>query len=160
MIPAGMTQQQAIDALNAAGQTQQAAMLGSMTVTPGAGVDLTALRNILLVVAGVYILSSLFSWGQSYIMAGVSQRTVYRMRRDVDEKLSRLPLSYFDIASARRHAEPRHQRHRQHRQLAPADDDPAHHGGLHDHRRARDDAVDQSPARGHLAADRARCRSS
>ena len=96
MIPPGLTQQQAIDALNAAGQTQQAAMLGSMTVTPGAGVDLTALRDILLVVAGIYILSSLFSWGQSYIMAGVSQRTVYRMRRDVDEKLSRLPLSYFD----------------------------------------------------------------
>ena len=96
MIPAGLTQQQAIDALNAAGQTQQAALLGSMTVTPGAGVDFSALRDILLVVAGVYILSSLFSWGQSYIMAGVSQRTVYRMRRDVDEKLSRLPLSYFD----------------------------------------------------------------
>jgi ATP-binding cassette subfamily B multidrug efflux pump len=96
MIPPGLTQQQAIDALNAAGQTQQAAMLGSMTVTPGAGVDLTALRNILLVVAGVYVLSSLFSWAQSYMMAGVSQRTVYRMRQDVDEKLSRLPLSYFD----------------------------------------------------------------
>jgi ATP-binding cassette subfamily B protein len=67
-----------------------------MTVTPGAGVDLTALRNILLVVATVYILSSLFSWAQSYIMAGVSQRTVYRMRQDVDVKLSRLPLRYFD----------------------------------------------------------------
>ena len=95
-IPAGMTQQQAIDALNAAGQTHQADMLASMTVVPGAGVDLTALRNVLLVVAVVYIFSSLFSWAQSYIMAGVSQRTVYRMRRDVDEKLSRLPLRYFD----------------------------------------------------------------
>jgi ATP-binding cassette, subfamily B, multidrug efflux pump len=95
-IPAGMTQQQAVDALNAAGQTQQAQMLASMTVTPGAGVDLTALRNILLVVATVYILSSLFAWMQAYLMAGVSQRTVYRMRRDVDEKLSRLPLRYYD----------------------------------------------------------------
>ena len=46
-----MTQQQAVDALRAAGQTQQADMLASMTVTPGAGVDFTALRNILLVVA-------------------------------------------------------------------------------------------------------------
>ena len=46
--------------------------------------------------AVIYILSSLFAWGQSYIMAGVTQRTVYRMRRDVDAKLSRLPLSYFD----------------------------------------------------------------
>ena len=95
-IPAGMTQQQAVDALRAAGHTQQADLLASMTVTPGAGVDFTALRNVLLVVAAVYILSSIFAWGQSYLMAGVSQRTVYRMRLDVDEKLSRLPLRYFD----------------------------------------------------------------
>ena len=95
-IPKGMTQQQAIDALRASGNTQQADMLASMTVDPGAGVDFTALRNTLLFVAAVYILSSLFAWGQSYIMAGVSQRTVYRMRRDVDAKLSRLPLRYFD----------------------------------------------------------------
>ncbi len=95
-IPAGVTHQQAVDALRAAGRTQQADMLASMTVTPGAGVDFTALRNTLLLVTTVYILSSLFSWAQSYLMAGVSQRTVYRMRRDVDEKLARLPLRYFD----------------------------------------------------------------
>jgi len=95
-IPAGVTQQQAVDALRASGQTQQADMLDGMTVTPGTGVDFTALRNVLLLVATVYTLSSLFSWAQSYIMAGVSQRTVYRMRRDVDVKLSRLPLRYFD----------------------------------------------------------------
>ena len=95
-IPAGLTQQQAIDALRASGQTQQADMLASMTVTPGAGIDFSALRDTLLFVAAVYILSSLFAWGQSYIMAGVTQRTVYRMRRDVDAKLSRLPLRYFD----------------------------------------------------------------
>jgi len=95
-IPPGLTQQQAVDALNAAGQTQQADMLASMTVTPGQGIDFTALRDTLLFVAVIYIVSSVFSWGQSYIMAGVTQRTVYRMRRDVDAKLSRLPLSYFD----------------------------------------------------------------
>ena len=95
-IPPGMTQQQAVDALRATGQTQQADLLASLTVTPGAGVDFTALRDTLIFVAMVYILSSLFAWGQSYLMAGVSQRTVYRMRRDVDEKLSRLPLRYFD----------------------------------------------------------------
>jgi ABC-type multidrug transport system, ATPase and permease components len=95
-LPAGVTQQQAVDALRAAGQTEQADLLASMTVTPGVGVDFSALRNVLLLVATVYILSSIFSWMQSYVMAGVSQRTVYRMRRDVDEKLSRLPLRYFD----------------------------------------------------------------
>ena len=95
-IPPGLTQQQAVDALRAQGQTQQADMLASMTLTPGAGVDFTALRDTLLLVAVVYIFSSLFAWMQSYIMAGVSQRTVYRMRKDVDEKLARLPLRYFD----------------------------------------------------------------
>jgi ATP-binding cassette, subfamily B, multidrug efflux pump len=95
-IPAGVTQEQAVAALRAAGQTRQADLLASMHVTPGSGVDFTALRDILLVVAAIYILSSLFSWVQSYTMAGVSQRTVYRMRRDVDVKLSRLPLSYYD----------------------------------------------------------------
>ena len=95
-IPAGMTQQQAVDALRASGQTEQADLLASITVTPGAGVDFTALRDTLLFVATIYILSSLFAWGQAYIMAGVSQRTVYRMRQDVDAKLSRLPLRYFD----------------------------------------------------------------
>ena len=67
-----------------------------MNLTPGQGVDFTALRNTLLVVAVIYIFSSLFSWAQAYVMAGVSQRTVYRMRRDVDAKLSRMPLRYFD----------------------------------------------------------------
>ncbi len=71
-------------------------LFDGVVVDPAAGVDMTALRDVLLVVAAVYILSSLFSWAQSYIMAGVSQRTVYRMRRDVDVKLSRLPLRYFD----------------------------------------------------------------
>jgi ATP-binding cassette, subfamily B, multidrug efflux pump len=93
-IPAGMTQQQAVDALNAAGNTTQADLLASLDPTPG--VDFTALASVLIFVAVIYIFSSIFSWFQSYIMAGVTQRTVYRMRMDVDAKLSRLPLSYFD----------------------------------------------------------------
>ncbi len=95
-LPAGMTQQQAEAALRAAGQDQLADMLSGMTVTPGEGVDFEALGRILAIVAVIYIISAVFSWGQAYVMAGVSQRTVYRLRQDVDEKLSRLPLKYFD----------------------------------------------------------------
>jgi ATP-binding cassette subfamily B protein len=95
-IPAGVTQEQAVAGLRASGQTQLADMLASMTVTPGQGVDFGALARILGLLAGVYVLSSIFSWGQAWIMAGVTQRTVYRLRRDVDEKLARLPLRYFD----------------------------------------------------------------
>ena len=46
--------------------------------------------------AAAYILSAIFSWGQAYIMAGVTQRIVYRLRRRMDEKIGRLPLAYFD----------------------------------------------------------------
>ncbi len=98
-IPAGVTAEQAVAGLRAQGQTQLADMLASMNVKPGAGVDFGALGNILLVLIGIYLLSSLFSWAQSYIMAGATQRTVYRMRRQVDEKLARLPLRYFDSHS-------------------------------------------------------------
>ncbi len=98
-IPAGVTADQAVAGLRAQGQTQLADMLASMNVEAGAGVDFGALGNILLVLIGIYLLSSVFSWAQSYIMAGATQRTVYRMRRQVDEKLARLPLRYFDSHS-------------------------------------------------------------
>ena len=95
-LPAGVSADQAVAGLRAQGQDQLADMLASMHVTPGVGVDFGALGNILLVLIGVYLLSSVFSWAQAYIMAGATQRTVYRMRRQVDEKLARLPLRYFD----------------------------------------------------------------
>jgi ATP-binding cassette subfamily B protein len=95
-LPPGVTQDQAVAGLRAQGQNQLADMLSSMHLTPGQGVDFGDLGQVLLLLAGVYLLSSLFSWGQAYIMAGVTQRTVYRLRRETDEKLGRLPLKYFD----------------------------------------------------------------
>ncbi|HYM67270.1 MAG TPA: ABC transporter ATP-binding protein, partial [Patescibacteria group bacterium] len=58
-----------------------------------------ALWQVLLLAVAVYIAASIFTWAQGYIMAGVAQRTVYGMRRDVEAKLSRLPLKYFDSHS-------------------------------------------------------------
>jgi ATP-binding cassette subfamily B protein len=95
-LPAGVTKEQAVAALRAQGQNQLADMLASMHLTPGVGIDFGALAQVLLLLAGVYILSSMFSWAQAYIMAGVTQRTVYRLRQDTDRKLGRLPLKYFD----------------------------------------------------------------
>ncbi len=94
--PAGTPQSQVEQLLRADGRGQIADMLSGMHVTVGAGVDFGAVGAILAVVAVVYVLSSLFQWATYYIMAGVSQRTVYRLRRQVDEKLGRLPLRYFD----------------------------------------------------------------
>lgn len=65
-------------------------------------VDLDYIGRILLLMVILYIISALFSFMMSYIMSGVSQRTVFRMRNDVKEKLDRLPLKYFD---ARTHGE-------------------------------------------------------
>ena len=62
----------------------------------GAGVDFNALARTLLLVTFVYVASWAFSWLQQYLMAGVTQRTVYRLRRAADLKLGRLPLRYFD----------------------------------------------------------------
>lgn len=95
-IPAGLTQEQAIAALNAGGDTTQADLLGAMQLTPGAGVDFAQLGRILAVVTVIYLLSSSFMWMQAYLMAGVTQRTMYRLREEVDAKLARLPLSYYD----------------------------------------------------------------
>ena len=99
MLPAGMTKAQAIAILNASGHQQIAQMLSGMDVTPGKGIDFTALGDTLLLALGVYVLAALLTWAQGYIMAGVAQRAVYNMRRDIDAKLARLPLKYFDSHS-------------------------------------------------------------
>lgn len=95
-LPAGMTKEQAIAELKAKGQDQLAEMLSAMDVTPGKGVDFNALLRILLILLTVYLLAAFFQWLQQYTMAGVAQNTVYRLRRDIDTKLARLPLKYYD----------------------------------------------------------------
>ncbi|HET9014745.1 MAG TPA: ABC transporter ATP-binding protein [Thermomicrobiaceae bacterium] len=63
---------------------------------PGAAVDFTYIGRILLILLGMYLVSSVFMYLQQYLMAAVAQKTVYAMRREVEEKLERLPLSYYD----------------------------------------------------------------
>ena len=95
-LPAGITKDQAVEALRSRGQGQLADMLSGTNVVPGAGVDFTALAQILFFAAVVYLLAAVLGWLQQYLMAGVAQRTVYGLRRDVEAKLARLPLRYFD----------------------------------------------------------------
>ena len=95
-IPPGVTPAEAVARLRGAGQGTQADMLASMTLTPGQGVDFAALARLLAIVAVIYFFASVLSWGQNYLMAGVTQRTMFRLREEVDFKLGRLPLSYFD----------------------------------------------------------------
>ena len=94
LLSSGLTQDQLIAALRAQGQNQQADLLTSLHLT--SGIDFGALAGVVVLLIGLYIVSSIFAWMQGYIMAGVTQRTVYRLRADVDHKLGRLPLRYFD----------------------------------------------------------------
>jgi len=98
-LPVGLSRQQLIAVLRSRGQGQLADMIRGMNVTPGVGVDFGRLGRLLGLVAVVYILGAVLNWAQGYLMAGVAQRTVYRMREDVEAKLARLPLRYFDTHS-------------------------------------------------------------
>jgi len=95
-LPAGMTQAQVIALMRARGEGQLASMLGGMSITPGVGVDVTRLGQVLGLAALVYLLGAGFNFGQGYLMAGITQRAVYGLRREVEDKLARLPLRYFD----------------------------------------------------------------
>ena len=63
---------------------------------PNAAIDFDYIFRILCLLAGLYLFSSLFSWIQQFIMASVAQRTVYTLREQAEDKISRLPLKYFD----------------------------------------------------------------
>lgn len=95
-LPAGVSQEQLIAQLRAAGETQQADMLSAMTLTPGEGIDFAALATVLLWALVLYVLASGFMWMQAYILNGVVQRTMFRLRERIEAKINRLPLRYFD----------------------------------------------------------------
>jgi len=95
-LPAGATKDQVIQGLRAQGQGQLADLLSGMNVVPGQGIDFTALGQVLTLVMGLYLLGALLQWASGWILAGVVTRTVNRLRADVEAKLNRLPLPYFD----------------------------------------------------------------
>ncbi len=95
-IPEGVSKAQAVAGLRARGENRFADMLQRSDVVPGRGIDFTAVGKLLLLALALYLISSLLLWAQHYMMAGVTQRTINRLRVKTEQKLSRLPLSYFD----------------------------------------------------------------
>jgi ATP-binding cassette subfamily B protein len=95
-LPAGVSKEQVIAGLRASGENSKADMLGAMTLTPGVGIDFGALSSVLLWALALYVLASAFGWMQAYVLNGVVQRTVYRLRQRIEAKIHRLPLRYFD----------------------------------------------------------------
>ena len=73
-----------------------ATMLSAMDVVPGAGIDYTRLGRILTVVLGLYVGSGLLNWLQGWLINRITIKALYRLRAQVEDKVHRLPLSYFD----------------------------------------------------------------
>jgi ATP-binding cassette subfamily B protein len=95
-LPATQTHDQAVAALHAAGNDRLADLIDGMDVQPGHGIDVGALGDVLALVLLLYVGASLFMWLQSYLLNHGVQRTVRRLRSDVEDKLMRVPLAYFD----------------------------------------------------------------
>ncbi len=71
-------------------------MMQKLQGVPGAGVDFGFIKYILVTLGALYLISAVFNYLQQFVMAGVAQKIVYDMRSDINDKLSRLPLKYFD----------------------------------------------------------------
>ncbi len=96
-LPDGISQSQAVQDLRQRGQGTFADMVAAMDgLVPGQGVDFGAVASVLMLVVGIYLASAAAGLLQGYLLNDVVQGTVLRMRAEVESKINRLPLSYFD----------------------------------------------------------------
>ena len=95
-LPVGTTKTQIIAQLVQSGQGSRADLLRPLPIDPGHGIDFAALGSLLMLVLGLYVVASLFSFLQGFVLNAITQRTVFRLRADAEAKLHRLPLAYFD----------------------------------------------------------------
>ncbi|TFV57544.1 ABC transporter ATP-binding protein [Mycobacterium sp. PS03-16] len=95
-LPAGLTKEQAIEAARARGDDTFADLLSGMAVVPGQGIDFGAVARTLLLALGLYVVAALLVWLQARLLNVTVQRTMVTLRADVQAKVHRLPLSYFD----------------------------------------------------------------
>ncbi|MFI5510843.1 ABC transporter ATP-binding protein [Mycobacterium sp. NPDC051804] len=95
-LPAGLTKEQAVEAARARGDNTFADLLSGMNVVPGQGVDFAAVGRTLLLALSLYLVAALLIWLQARLLNVAVQRTMMRLRSDVEDKLHRMPLSYFD----------------------------------------------------------------
>ncbi|KAA1376627.1 ABC transporter ATP-binding protein [Aeromicrobium fastidiosum] len=94
--PDGATKAEVVAKLRAEGNDQLASLVGSVDLKPGSGIDFTSLSWVLGGVLVLYVLASLLQWFQGRITTVVVQHTVADLRNDVEAKLNRMPLAYFD----------------------------------------------------------------
>lgn len=95
-LPAGQSREQAVEAARARGDGQFAQMLSGMNVIPGQGVDFHAIGMTLALALSLYLMAGMLAWVQARLLNVTVQRTVVALRTEVENKIHRLPLSYFD----------------------------------------------------------------
>ncbi len=95
-MPSGATKQQVLDSMRERGDGDVADMLRSTDFTPGQGIDFGAVGEVLLLALAVFAVAGLLMAVATRLVNRAVNRTMFRMREDVQTKLSRLPLSYFD----------------------------------------------------------------
>lgn len=95
-MPSGLTKEQVLDGMRRRGQGGIADMLGGTDFTPGKGIDFGAVGEVLLFALGTFLAAGLLMAVATRLVNRSVNRTMFRMREDVQTKLSRLPLSYFD----------------------------------------------------------------
>ncbi|MFZ1285698.1 MAG: ABC transporter ATP-binding protein [Candidatus Phosphoribacter sp.] len=95
-MPPGATKEQVITGLRAQGEDRMADLLTGVDLVPGRGIDFTAVGQVLLLVVAIYVAAALLAWLAGYLLQGIVQRTMFRMRESIEAKLGRLPLAYFD----------------------------------------------------------------
>jgi|SoiMetStandDraft_5_1073268.scaffolds.fasta_scaffold04004_2 ATP-binding cassette, subfamily B, multidrug efflux pump len=95
-LPSGATKEQVVAGLRAQGNDTFANMVERLNIIPGHGIDFRLLGQLLLLALVLYVVASLFLWFQGYLLNGAVQRSIYMLRSRVEDKINRLPLSYFD----------------------------------------------------------------
>ncbi|MBP1326996.1 ATP-binding cassette subfamily B protein [Leucobacter exalbidus] len=95
-LPAGVPIEALIEGARAEGNSQYADMLAGANVVPGEGIDFGHLSRLILAVLALYLVASALMWWQGYVLNQLVMRVVYNLRRDIEEKINRLPLGYFD----------------------------------------------------------------
>ncbi|WP_326837957.1 ABC transporter ATP-binding protein [Amycolatopsis rhabdoformis] len=95
-LPAGATKEAVVAGLRAQGNTTLADIFQRADIVPGQGIDFTAVGQVLLLVLALYVVASFFGLIQARLTTSLVQSAVYSLRREVEEKLARLPLRYFD----------------------------------------------------------------
>jgi ATP-binding cassette subfamily B protein len=95
-LPAGESQQAVLAYLRAHGRGSEADLIGSLTLNPGHGIDFGQLGSTLGIVALIYAAALILGATQGRMTARIVQRSMFRLRERAQDKLTRLPLSYFD----------------------------------------------------------------